>query len=114
MIKILKITIALLAVLVLSATLSSCEKQNPAANALVYYTVEGDIKNGGLYSLAEYTTAISKAVGNGAVKPDDAKVIAACQEVYDKHKQTYSKISGYVEIFRKQDAESTVIKKFTY
>ena len=91
--KFLKIAIALLGLLVLSAAFTSCDKENGGGSSKVYYIASGQIKiSGSGFSLtgpsvADYQNAIDKAVGSGAVTPNDAAAISACEAVYATHKQ---------------------------
>lgn len=122
--KFLKVSIALLGILVLSAAFTSCDKQNNGgSSSKVYYKASGSIQityTGGFSiggpSVADYQEAINSAVGSGAVTPNDAAVISACEAVYAKHKQfTGGKLAGSAVIERVTDGgQSTTLKTYTY
>ena len=122
--KAIKIAVALMGLVLLSAAFSSCNKQNNPTIDQAYYRAVGDITilnpgQSGLYGLTDYTNAIKEVAGDGVTTPKDDIVVEACNEVYLKHLFVYSNtISGWAEIRRfsakGSEKDYTVLQKYTY
>ena len=113
---IIKISVAVLSVLLLGTMFSSCTKIDPSSNK-VSYVAEGKV-SGGLSSsivLPTFQSAINSAVGGGYVEPNDNKVIAACDNVNNRLKDDKT-LDGTVKIVKKpyNGGSTTVIKTYTF
>ena len=113
---------AVVCCVMISAVFTSCSKDDADSNNFYYYRANGSISGtgglGGLFVIADYTTAIESVVGTELTKQEDQKVIQACDAVYAKHKADYgSSVSGTVTINRHKlgdDSDVKVIKEYQY
>lgn len=71
----------------------------------------------------DYSTALDQVMGGSFCTTDkDAEIIAACDEVFSKHKTQYPTLKGYVEIRKTvgtvtspdEELPSTVLKTYNY
>ncbi len=114
--KIIRISLAVLSVLVIGTMFSSCSDVKPSSET-VAYVVEGSVSGGLLASfvVANFQAAIHGAVGSGYVKPNDAKVISACDNYYNQIKSDKT-LEGSVKILKKpySGGSGSVIKEYTF
>lgn len=111
--KILKISVAVLGILLLGAMFSACEKNVTPQSKTVRYIAEGNAFGGTLSTLfiiAQFQAAINNAVGSGDVQENDAKVIAACDAYHNTIKDT-PKLEGTITITK---TPGGTIKTYTY
>ena len=120
--KVKKTILAALTIVCALLLFSSCGKEKSALSDLYSYRAYGQISAagglGGMYSIGSFQSAINSVVGDGLTQINDAKVIAACDDVDAKIKaDTGTKYSGNVQIIRSaasDDGNGAVIKTYTY
>ena len=112
---------AVLCCAMIATVFTSCSKDDDDSNTNLYrYIAEGDVyvTGGFTFGSAEYQSAINAVMGDGVYyAKDDAKVIKACDAVYDSQKAQFGdKIKGYVNVLRYKygDDKGTVIKEYKY
>lgn len=115
--KILKISVAVLGILLLGALFSSCEKNASPQSKMVRYVAEGNASGSSittLFLIASFQAAIDNAVGNGFVQENDAKVIAAC-DAYHNTILYEPKLQGTINITKTpMGGTQSTIKTYIY
>jgi hypothetical protein len=85
---------------------SSCKQEEQIRyvyEPICYFSYVGEDGSMALVATNQYITAINNVVGSqdGVSKPIDEKVIAACDEVFNRQKEDYgSSLHGTVQIYR--------------
>ena len=115
--KILKISVAVLGILLLGAMFSACEKPNNPTSTQVRYVVEGNAGGSTITSviiIAAFQAKIDNAVGYGYVQENDSKVIAACDAYHNTIKDE-PKLTGTINITKTpMGGTQSTIKTYTY
>ena len=115
--KFLKISFIILGVLVLGAMLSSCNNNIDPMSSKVSYIATGDVSGGNFMMppVVGFQNAINNAVGSGFVQPNDAKVIAACDNYHNSIKSDKN-LDGYIKILKKpySGGSESVLKQYSY
>lgn len=104
----------------LTFVMTSCNKENDERDNVISYSASLTI-NGGtvsdMKSVGDYTTAIESVVGTYNTASKDAEVIAACDKVFQKHKDNKTTLKGAVNIKKfvgLSDKTGSILKTYTY
>lgn len=109
----------------LTFVMSSCNKENDERNNVISYSASGEInpKDTSIADLTtmtaagEYNTVIGQIVPLGNTENKDAEVIAACDNLYQKHKQKNLNWKGTITITKSVgliDKTTTTLKTYTF
>jgi hypothetical protein len=122
--KYLMAAVALICMTITCVAFSACNSEEDESSSIVYYRANGSMSSTGsdailaAFAVADYTTAITNAIGGDYIKGSkDSEVIAACDKVFEKHRANHPSWSGYVTITKYQgmdDENGTVIKSYQY
>ena len=114
--KFFKVSALVLGLLVLGAMFTSCSNVTPKSTT-VAYVAEGSVSGGisASFVVANFQAAIDRAVGTGYVQENDAKVISACDNMYNSVKEDKT-LDGTVRIVKKPSSggSSSAIKTYTF
>lgn len=116
-------------VMALAAGFTACSSDDDEPYVVTYDVAasltasEGDDPLASAKAATDYDAVISQVMGGIFCTTDkDAEIIAACDEVFEKHKTQYPFLKGYVEIRKTvgittspdEELPSTVIKTYNY